>query len=144
MARCGPMPADPTSERQRAAPWMLLYSLLFGLAYLLCALVVGGLLLTFARRPGPLSFLSHLIVVAAALVPGWGFARRHQRRFAPQERRRLIALCISWVVVVEGLSLASRPDLLALPLAELTGALALGLGSMLCWCGRLSATWFAD
>jgi len=129
------MPADPISERSRAAPWMLLYSLLFALVYVLCALAVGWLLLSFARRPGPLSFLSHLIVVAAALVPGWVFARRHQRRFAPQERRRLIALCMSWVFAVEGFSLASRPDLLALPLAELTGVLAVGMGvdALLVW-----------
>jgi hypothetical protein len=114
---------------------MLLYSLLFALVYVLCALVVGWLLLTFARRPGPLSFLSHLIVVAAALVPGWVFAGRHRRHFTPQERRRLVALCISWVFLVEGLSLASRPDLLALPLSTLAGILAIGLGvdALLVW-----------
>lgn len=114
---------------------MLLYSLLFALAYVLCALAVGWLLLAFARQPGPLSFLSHFIVVVAALLPGWVFARRHRRRFAPQERRRLVGLCISWVFLVEGLSLASRPDLLALPLAELAGVLAIGLGAdaLLTW-----------
>jgi len=114
---------------------MLFYSLLFALAYVLCALVVGWLLLTFARSPGPLSFLSHFIVVVAALIPGWAFARRQRRHFTPQERRRLVALCISWVFLVEGLSLASRPDLLALPLPALAGVLAFGLGvdALLVW-----------
>lgn len=129
------MPADYTIEPERAAPWMLLYSLLFALAYLLCALAVGWLLLIVAQRPGPLSFLSHLIVVAAALLPAWVFARRHRRHLTPQERRRLVALCISWVFLVEGLSLASRPDLLALPLPALAGVLAFGLGldALLVW-----------
>ena len=89
------MPAEHTIESERAAPWMLLYSLLFALVYVLCAHTVGWLLLTFARQPGPLSFLSHLIVVAAAPVPGWVFAIRHRRHFTPQERRRIVALCIS-------------------------------------------------
>jgi hypothetical protein len=114
---------------------MLFYSLLFASAYVLCALIVGWLLLTFASAPGPLSFLSHFIVVAAALVPGWAFAVRQRRHFTPPERRRLVALCISWVFLVEGVSLASRPDLLALQLPALAGVLAFGLGvdALLVW-----------
>lgn len=127
------MPVDYSIEPERAAPWMLLYSLLFALVYLPCVLGVGWLLLSFA--PGPLSFLSHLVVVVAALVPAWVFTRRHRRHFTPQERRRVVALCTSWVFVVEGLSLASRPDLIALPPPTLAAVLAFGLGldALLVW-----------
>jgi hypothetical protein len=108
---------------------MLLYSILFGLVYVGGALASGWFAVTFAPNlQGSSPSIGHFLAVGGALATAWLFAKRHRRLPSPEENRRLVAFCVSWVLVLEGLSLAGHPETLSLPLPILIGVLAFGFG----------------
>lgn len=108
---------------------MMLYSLLFAVAYVCGALGVGLIVEKLAPDPhGSLAPIGHFLTLCSALLSGWLFAKRHQRLFSADETRHLIAYCICWMFLVDALSLASHPEVLTLPLPVLAGALAFGFG----------------
>ena len=121
------MTAQPSPiEPERASPSMLLYSLLFALPYLGGALAIGSLYVRFVPNPqqNVLPTLGHVLAVCAAFVPSWVFAKRQRRLFSPHESRRLIAFCLCWVFLLEGVAVVSRPAVLSLPPLALTGIFA--------------------
>lgn len=108
---------------------MLLYSLPFALVYIGGAVALGWLATSLGRgRPGSLSYLGHVLVIAGVLLTGWLFAKRYRRLFSPEEKRRLIAYCICWAFLLEGAAIAGHLELLSLPLPFLFAALAFGFG----------------
>lgn len=107
---------------------MLLYSLAFALIYIGGAVAVGWLAATFAPNQHGSSSIGHLLAVGGALATAWLFTKRHKRLLSQEENRRLVTYCVSWVLVLEGLSLAAHPEILSLPLPVLVGVLAFGLG----------------
>jgi len=112
---------------QPSAP-MLPYSLVFALVYLAGCLAIGWLFRTFTPHAHGSSPLSHLLAVGAAFVTAWVFAKRHQRPLSRKETSKLVSFCIAWVLALEGLIVASQPQLLSLPLPFLLGAVGLGAG----------------
>jgi hypothetical protein len=108
---------------------MLLYSILFVLIYIGGAFAIGWFAMKFVPNlQGSSPSIGHFLAVGGALATAWLFAKRHQRLLSPEENRRLVAFCVSWVLVLEGLSLAAHPEILSLPPPILLGVLAFGLG----------------
>jgi len=107
---------------------MLLYSLAFALVYVGGAFAMGWLALTFAPDQHSSSSIGHLLAVGGALATAWLFVKRHKRLFSQEENMRLVAFCVSWVLVLEGLSLVTHPEILSLPFPVLLGLLAFGVG----------------
>jgi hypothetical protein len=126
--RRNPMvPASPM-EPERASPSMLLYSLPFALAYIGGAIALGWLAASFGiTRAGSLSYFGHLLVVGGVLLSGWLFAKRHRRLFSAEEKRRLMAYCICWAILLEAGGFAGHPEFLSLPLTLLFAALVFGV-----------------
>jgi hypothetical protein len=107
---------------------MLLYSLSFALVYIGGAFAIGWLAVTFAPDQRSSSSFAHLLAVGGALATAWLFVQRHKRLFSREESRRLIAFCVSWVLLLEGLSLVAHPEILSLPFPVLLGLLGFGVG----------------
>jgi hypothetical protein len=123
------MPTTSPLEPSRSSSSMMLYSLLFVVAYVCGALGFGLIVEKLApNQHGSLASIGHLLTLGSALLSGWLFAKRHQRLFSADETQRLIAYCICWIFLVDALSLASHPEVLTLPLPVLAGILAFGFG----------------